>query len=85
MEKLAKLLGGGSVISGATPSIFTESVLWADSVYKSFVHVCVCLYVHPLLRYRLNVFFLTFQSPMSKLFRFLESLGKTYGNEVVSD
>ena len=48
---------------GILSTVFTESALWADSVYKSICpsvcpSVClfVCLCVCSLLRYRLNVF-----------------------------
>ena len=49
---------------------------------SQFVHMCVCLSVCSLLRYRLNVFLPpTSQSRMSKYFRDSESLGKSNGTK----
>ena len=62
--------------------IFKESTLWSDSFYKSkCLYVCLffCLSVclsHFLTPFN-NLFATASQSPMSKLFRYLESLGKS--------
>ena len=64
------------------PLIFKASALWADAFYKSkcpyvCLSVCPSRFLTPF-----NVFFFSlFQSPMSKLLKFSESLGKSNGKE----
>ena len=61
--------------------ILKASALWVDSFYKSkcpYVCVCVCsLFEVPFK----HLFAPPSQSPMSKLFKFLKSLGKSYGKK----
>ena len=60
------------------PSIFEESALWADSFYKlKCPYVCTSHFLTPLN----DLFAPTSWSPISKLFKFSESLGKSNGEK----
>ena len=58
--------------------IFKDLALWAESFYKSSCP-CVCVCVHFLFTPFKHLFAPTSWSPMSKLFRYSESLGKSNG------
>ena len=68
------------------PEVFKELTLWANSFYKSespYVCLCVCVFVCPshFLTPFNGIFAPTSRIPMSKLFRFLGSLGKNNGKK----
>ena len=64
-----------------TSRISKELAFWANSFYKSkCLYVCVFVCPSHFLTLFKGLFAPTYQSPMSKLFRFLESLGKNNRN-----
>ena len=67
-------------------TIFMESAHWADSIIESrcplYVCMYVCMYVVPFHVVYFEAYFApTFRNRMSKIFRDLESLGKSAGKK----